>query len=621
MVGISVFEQGAVVAERYRVVERLTRFSAAGQPVVGVDYEYWLAIDETRETEVWLQVAASRGTVAGGGQLAAAAAALRRLNHPAIPIILDFGEVEIGVVEEAEAAEFEDVVVTGYGYVVLAPIEGETFAAALARATLTEVEILAILIELAEVITLIHEVELVHGHLSAYSVLLVEEDLVLIDLAASLGIEAAAGGELTAAADVYALAWLACIALVGLDVIEAEFGIGNDVGFSPEDTFAPASLTLELVERRRVWAELNLIAVYGVGAALAAVIVAGLGENAAARPSISQFGSALRVREVTASAGEAVVLAAGAAALLEAVEVAEAVEAASVVETLAAAEAVAEVTEAQQAQTAQAALAAAAVGAGVGVGATETAAVFAAQAENAPTTTLPRIAPAPTSARPRPRPAATRPPATSHRTASAPPTKKPTGAGAGLGGWRRRKSAAYIGIIVAVLIIGGTAWALSKNGSSSTTAPVASVATSTPGTTATEASTPQNTVTATPAPSAAPSTAITVGAVAAQSTPTVASTPNFVPSPLATVPASPGQALQQIQQVVTQGKAAGQIPAGTLASLGQTISTLQQEIGGGSSTAPGTGQLRQILAGNTVPESVSSQLSQLIPYLSPISGS
>ena len=60
VVGISAIEQGAFVADRYRVVERLTRFAVADSTLTGVEYEYWLALDETRGVEVWLQIAASR---------------------------------------------------------------------------------------------------------------------------------------------------------------------------------------------------------------------------------------------------------------------------------------------------------------------------------------------------------------------------------------------------------------------------------------------------------------------------------------------------------------------------------------------------------------------------------
>jgi tRNA A-37 threonylcarbamoyl transferase component Bud32 len=318
VVGISAIEQGAFVADRYRVVERLTRFAVADSTLTGVEYEYWLALDETRDVEVWLQIAASRGVSASGADLAGVVSTLRRLNHPALPALLDFGEIEVEVaareaVQDEEAAQdeasgeiedVEDVLVSRVGYVVLEPVEADSLATVLLRGALTEAEIRAVLVGIADVLKVLHEVEVVHGHLSAYSFLLAERGVLLIDLAAAAALEAASGSELTSAADVYALAWLACVALAGVEAVEAEFGVGFDAGSSPESAAAPQLLTLELIERRRAWAEANLVATYGLRAQLAALLVAALGE-ASGRPTVAELLAALQLREEVVEAAQA----------------------------------------------------------------------------------------------------------------------------------------------------------------------------------------------------------------------------------------------------------------------------------------------------------------------------
>lgn len=807
MAGISGFELGAVVNGRYRIVERLTWFSTTGNRVAGVEYEYWLALDEDRDAEVWIQVAASRDTVAGGSRLGASVAALRRLNHPAIPAVLDFGEIEVVGLEAAAgsvAAQLEDAVLTAYGYVVLEPVRGESFAAALARGTLTEIEILVVLIQLAEVIDLIHEIELVHGHLSAHSVLLIEEDVLLVDLAVSLAIEAEAGGGLTPAADVYALAWLACVAFVGIEVIEAEFGLFEEIGFSPEDLSAPAVLTLELVEHRRAWAQLNLVEVYGVGEQLAALIVLALGE-AATRPGIGEFVLALRGRRaallgggsgVAFEAGAVGLAAAGAvlaaesgAGLIRDVEEIGLVEEAvafgerrqaeevavgsAVEETEVVMEAQALIQEAERKRVAGAAVAGAVAGV-VGAEIAEAAVGAEFVAESAETTILPKVPPAhtpPAPARPAagkrrsghgpsdrqtikiPTPAQRRAAAEAAAEAAAAAAETAalaevaevafgagavsetlvgeavvseavvsevavgesvgTGAGAagtgtagavvtgaavgavagaafagrsasagsvagaskagglaaagslaasgsvglevgarggGSGGSRggshgggkkgnhsasrNRRTLIYIGGAVVVIILGGTAFALT--GGSSSTSPVASV-TGTPAAAASSqganqggasaagqgaTTAPATTVAASASPSAAATSATTTAASGGgAATATASASAPYTPSPLATAPGSPSQALTQIKEIVSKGGTAGTIPSGTLTKLNQAVGTLQHEIGSGSSTAPGVAQLQKIITGNTLPLSISSQLTQLIPYLSPISGS
>jgi len=285
VVGISLIEQGSIVADRYRVVEPLSRFAVADSTLTGVEYEYWLALDETRGVEVWLQVAQSGETVASGAELAGAVSAVRRLNHPAVPAVLDFGELEVEVLAEgeaeggdaADAAEADEIVVLAVGYVVLEPVEAESLATVLLRGALTEAEILAALIEIADLLKVLHELELVHGHLSAYSFLLAEQSVLLIDLAAALALETASGSRADGGCGRIRIGLAGLRALAGVEAVEAEFGVGFDAGASPESAAAPLLLTLDLVERRRAWAELNLVGTYGVRAELAALLIAALG--------------------------------------------------------------------------------------------------------------------------------------------------------------------------------------------------------------------------------------------------------------------------------------------------------------------------------------------------------
>lgn len=618
VVGISTIEQGAFVADRYRVVERLTRFAVADSTLTGVEYEYWLALDEVRGTEVWLQVAASGGTAASAAELAGVVSTLRRLNHPALPAVLDFGQIEVvEATEAAEAAEVAQAVeVSRVGYVVLEPVEAESLATVLLRGALTEAEVLAVLVAAADVLKVLHEVQLVHGHLSAYSFLLAERGVLLVDLAAAAALELASGSELTSAADVYALAWLACVALAGVETVEAQFGVGFDAGSSPESAAAPQLLTVELVERRRAWAEANLVATYGLREQLAVLLIAALGE-AAGRPAIGELVAALRVREE--SGGAAAV--AGAVVATEAVEVAEAaeiVETARVVETAQVVEAgqaaeqqsieveSAEVGYAQTAEESE--TGAQLVGAGVGL-----AVGVAAQSGGGSQRGRGGRGGRGGSGGGR---------AAVGALASAPLT--PTGSPSGRHGSppRRPKSALYAAIVIVVLVIGGIAWALSSSPSPApaagpTAAPI----------TAGRASAGQGGSVASPSASAAQSAGAAASSSASAAAPNASAgagtgpAPVYSVTPLATAPAGPSQALQQIKQSVGQAEAAGQIPQQAQGPINQAVNTLQQEIGSNSSLQQGISRLLGALNGTGVPAGLRERINQLIPYLTIGSGS
>lgn len=606
VVGISAIEQGAFVADRYRVVERLTRFAVADSTLTGVEYEYWLALDETRDVEVWLQVAASRGTCAAGAELAGVVSTLRRLNHPALPVVLDFGEMEVErevVAAQADGAQAADVVVERVGYVVLEPVEAESLATVLLRGALTEAEILAVLIGIADVLKVLHEVEVVHGHLSAYSFLLAEGGVLLIDLAAAAALEVASGSELSTAADVYALAWLACIALAGVEAVEAEFGVGFDAGSSPESAAAPQLLTLDLIERRRAWAEANLVATYGLRAQLAALLVAALGE-ASGRPAVGELVAALRVREDVAEAAQA-------QAAVAVVEAAEAVVVAGAV--VAAAEAVeeaeGEVVEQAQAGAAaevgyaeavgETAVAGELVGAGVAVG-VGAEAVGGNRGRGG-------------------RGGSGRGTATGLASAPLTPTAAPSGRHGSPS--RRPKSALYVAVAIVVLVVGAIAWGCSASGSPSakpTGAPTTAGQGGGSGASPSAAASQAGGVGTTPGAStgASPTQGSNSASPAAGGGASATSVPSYSATPLATAPASPGQALQQIQQTISQAAAAGQIPQQAQGPLNHAVGTLQQEIGSKSSIQQGVSQLRAALNETGVPAGFQEQINELIPYLS-----
>lgn len=610
VVGISAIEQGAFVADRYRVVERLTRFAVADSTLTGVEYEYWLALDETRDVEVWLQVAASRDTCASGADLAGVVSTLRRLNHPALPVVLDFGEMEVereGVAAQAEGAQAAEVVVERVGYVVLEPVEADSLATVLLRGALTEAEILAVLIGIADVLKVLHEVEVVHGHLSAYSFLLAERGVLVIDLAAAAALEVASGSELSSAADVYALAWLACVALAGVEAVEAEFGVGFDAGSSPESATAPQLLTLDLIERRRAWAEANLVVTYGLRAQLAALLVAALGE-ASGRPAVGELVAALRVREDVAEAAQA-------EAAVAVVEAAEAVVVAGAV--VAAAEAVAEVEGEVVAQ--------AEAGAAAEVGYAEVVAETAAAGELVGAGVAVGVG-AETIGGNRGRGGrggSGRGAATGLASAPLTPTASPSGRHGSPA--QRPKSALYVAIAIVVLVVGAIAWGCSAS-SSPSAKPTGAPTTGQSGAGQGGGSGSSPSAAASQAGGVGTSPGASTGASPTQGSNSASpvagggasptSVPSYSATPLATAPASPGQALQQIQQTISRAGAAGQIPQQAQGSLNQAVGTLQQEIGSKSSIQQGLGQLRAALNETGVPAGFRQQINELIPYLS-----
>jgi hypothetical protein len=604
VVGTSVFEQGFFVADRYRVVERLGRFTIADSMLTGVEYEYWLALDELRGVEVWLQVARSRGTAATGAQLAGVVSALRRIDHRAVPAVLDVGEIDVPEQAGEDGAELFAAV----GYVVLGPVEAESLAAVLLRAALTEAEILAVLVEIADVLEVLHEAELVHGHLSAHSFLLVERGVLLVDLAAALALEAASDSELTQGADVYALAWLACIALVGVETVEAEFGVDDDAGSSPESALAPRLLTLDLVERRRAWAVSNLVGTHGIRPALAELLIAALGE-ASGRPTARALASALRMREDGAGALAAAQVEAAAESVRGRARTAggRAAQAGIAVTGVAEAEVEEAESEFEEAEVEEAGLveeareergAAAYVGAGLGAAAAATA-LGGGSRRGGPSAGSPGA----------PAPAAAVVAVTAQQAPNQPPVRRVSES-------RRPRSALYAAVVVVIAAVAAVVWALGSRGSSKAAPAGSSPAVGRPPAAGGSPSVGQSPVPSlSPSPVSSRSPLPVPSATAAAGAGQPSGTPGYTAAPLATAPASPGEALGLIKRTVSQARSAGLLPPQAAGPLNSAIGTLQREISGNSPTRPGINQLRSALSMSGVPAGFAEQISELIPYL------
>ena len=91
------------------------------------------------------------------------------------------------------------------------------------------------------------------------------------------------------------------------------------------------------------------------------------------------------------------------------------------------------------------------------------------------------------------------------------------------------------------------------------------------------------------------------------------------PSTLVTVPASAGEALQEIQSVVSQAK--GELTSTEQSQLSQIISTLSGEISSGQSISTGMSQFWTLLHSGELPSSFNNYLEQYALYLSASQGS
>ena len=91
------------------------------------------------------------------------------------------------------------------------------------------------------------------------------------------------------------------------------------------------------------------------------------------------------------------------------------------------------------------------------------------------------------------------------------------------------------------------------------------------------------------------------------------------PATLATVPASPGQAVQQVQSVV--GQASGELTGTEQGQLAQVVNTLSQEVSSGQSISTGMTQFWALLHSGELPSSLNTYLEQYAMYLSASQGS
>lgn len=91
------------------------------------------------------------------------------------------------------------------------------------------------------------------------------------------------------------------------------------------------------------------------------------------------------------------------------------------------------------------------------------------------------------------------------------------------------------------------------------------------------------------------------------------------PTTLVTVPASAGQAVQEIQAVVSQAK--GELSSTQQAQISQVISTLNHEINSGQSLSTGMSQFWALLHSGELPSSLNTYLEQFAMYLSASQGS
>ena len=645
--GISELSEGVLLGERYRLVRRLEIFAAGAERVAGGEYECWLAVDVTSEAEVWLQFAAADGVYASGAELAGAVTALRRINHPAVPAVHAFGEYEF----EVEGA------VTTVGYCAMPALEGETLAAVLLREELDQAEVLAALAQVAEVLELLAEFELVHGSLNAHSVLLIPTEnagyqVVLVDLPASLAVQTAVESDLSVAADVYALAWLTVLALIGVGVLEAEFGAGFAVTAEAELLLAG-----DVVLRRGAWAAENLV-VLGVSEALAGVLLLALGEQAGARPRAAALTAALRAEWMLLATGveagvqaevqaEAVAEVAAEEVVAEEVVAQEVLAEEVVAQEVAAEEVVAEEVVAEEvvevarkkprksaaakgaaagavagaivaAEIAGAGTAQAAQGIGAGAGTAAGAVVGVGEV----TETIPRVPRAP-----RPQQSGA---GTGSRAGSAAGSGAVAGSVSAVGavgysggsssgehrGPRKPKTGLLIGAGIGVVVIIALVITITSGSSNkSNTASSGSIGTAT--STASQSAGAGASSGAGGGSSASASSGATSGS--GSSTATSAAGSETFPSTLTTVPASASQAVQEIQSVVNQ--ASGELTGTQQAQLTQVISTLKQEIGSGQSISTGMTQFWALLHSNELPSSLNTYLTQFAEYLSASQGS
>ncbi len=288
MIGIS---EGIVLADRYRLVRR------QAERAIGAT---WVATDTQTGSDVWVQFA-------DRGGLAEAADLLGRHAHPAIPTVLDTGELRLVVNSRALAAgegrlpsqaTHVEIVIE---FAVLKPLTGRALPPKIARRPLAPAEGLALAAGVAGALVIARGESRSHGWLTAESVWVARRGGCAIDLAQGLAFpddarieteqevtgyfapERLNGGAASEAADVFALGWLLYETLIGHATLHAEY--------TRLVAGAGAVTTHELLALWRERARVHVVELLEADSALALLITASLAERAADRPSLDAFAS------------------------------------------------------------------------------------------------------------------------------------------------------------------------------------------------------------------------------------------------------------------------------------------------------------------------------------------
>jgi hypothetical protein len=294
VIGIS---EGIVLADRYRLVRRQIERGIGAT---------WVAADTETGSDVWVQFA-------DHGGLEEAARFLGEHQHPAIPAVLDTGELRLVVdsralaAPEGRAAPHATHVEIVIEFAVLKPVTGRSLPAKIARRALAPAEALAIVAALAGALELARAEGRSHGWVTADSVWLVRRGGCAVDLALGLAfpdgtrieVEQAvtgyfaperlgtgregSGAGASEAADVFALGWMLYEALIGHAALQAEY--------TRLVAAAGAVTTLELLTLWRARARAHVAELVEAGSALGLLLAACLQENPAARPGLAAFGS------------------------------------------------------------------------------------------------------------------------------------------------------------------------------------------------------------------------------------------------------------------------------------------------------------------------------------------
>jgi tRNA A-37 threonylcarbamoyl transferase component Bud32 len=215
-----------MVAGRYRLLsrQRLPKDFAAGEVPL------WRATDHTDRGEVWLQFATDGEVIAGEDRLLTALQTLRLVADPAMPEVLDIGELD------------------GVGFVVIKPVRGRMLAKTLAHGTFSDEDRAELARSAGDALAALQRADVGHGRLTPNSLVLTGAGVVIIDLVVALAL--APDGPPDLAADTTALAWLLTLTHTGVAAAREAWG----------DEFVNCYVTDEVSAARVTWAATVLTA-------------------------------------------------------------------------------------------------------------------------------------------------------------------------------------------------------------------------------------------------------------------------------------------------------------------------------------------------------------------------